>query len=79
MSSMAILARSAISARPATRAALTLGDAGIAAKMEAPLGADYGIGGRASKPFADIKMAAKEISNRLAGLDMHMRALKAGR
>ncbi len=50
--------------------------AGIAAKMEAHLGMDHNIGGRASKPFSEIETAAMEIQNRLIGLDMHFRALR---
>ena len=48
--------------------------AGIAAKMEAQF--DVNIGAVAAKPFNDIVTAAKEIENRLAGLDMHFRAIR---
>ena len=57
-------------------AALARQQADIAAKMDAPLGMGHTIDRRASKPFSKIETTAKEIGNRLAGLDMHFRAFR---
>ena len=45
-------------------------------KMEVQLDVGHNFGRRASMPFSEIETAAKEIGNRLAGLDMHFRALR---
>ena len=60
-------------------ATLARQQANLAAKMEEHMGLGHGIGGRVSRPLHEIETTAKEIENRLTGLDMHFRALKLGR